>query len=376
MMTYISHISDFYKTNWICTSPQHVEGIPLYYVPDRSLVTLPMNNEKGWHCPNDCMCKILNDRNVSIECNLGTFKDMQATLEWTNIYDVFQLQKIMIRFRTEALLVVNALLICSLVAIGAYYLSMCKQYIGEQYYLHSKRRLFHTDEVPDAEIDYDIFVSFSDADYDWVTTELVRHLEPKFKLCIHDRDFMAGTSISKNISSAISHSRRMIVVMSKGYHSSSFCLMEFLEGYLKTQHKSNYIIMVIKDGIRFRLTNKKVLDYISSYTYILESDTWLWEKVAYALPEKPLSFYRHQAMSHKRPTRQDLVGYTPEESQTSEETHTLQNERMSSIVANISLASRNRMYISLVLLAVILFMIIAFNIYVAFLPGNIKRYVH
>ncbi len=36
-----------------------------------------------------------------------------------------------------------------------------------------------------------------------------------FKLCIHERDFMPGTSIIGNIEDAVKHSRRTIVIVSK-----------------------------------------------------------------------------------------------------------------------------------------------------------------
>ncbi len=56
-----------------------------------------------------------------------------------------------------------------------------------------------------------------------------------FKLCIHERDFMPGTSIIGNIEEAVKHSRRTIVVISK--QVSSFLVL----GVRKIQH--NFHIM-------------------------------------------------------------------------------------------------------------------------------------
>ncbi len=40
-----------------------------------------------------------------------------------------------------------------------------------------------------------------------------------FKLCIHERDFMPGTSIISNIEEAVKHSRRTIIIISKSVFS-------------------------------------------------------------------------------------------------------------------------------------------------------------
>ena len=46
--------------------------------------------------------------------------------------------------------------------------------------------------------------------------EIINYLEGHgFKVCWHQRDFMPGTNIAKNIADAIKYSRRMIFVLSR-----------------------------------------------------------------------------------------------------------------------------------------------------------------
>jgi hypothetical protein len=192
-----------------------------------------------------------------------------------------------------------------------FYIGRIQTYFSQTIYLHFKKRLFQPEEPPVDDIEFDVFVSYSESDYYWVVEELARRLEPTYRLCLHDRDFGPGTYISTNISLSIEKSRRMIIVMSQGYHNSPWCLQEFQEAHLKCQHQSNYIIMILKDNLEHIKLNKEVQSYIGTHTYVRGSDKWLWEKVQHALPEHPLHHYRQQPAA-ARPPRDELIGYQPE----------------------------------------------------------------
>ena len=83
---------------------------------------------------------------------------------------------------------------------------------------------------------YDAFVSYSHADAHWVWQELLPFLEnqePYFRLCIHDRDFMAGAAVADNISAAVNISRRTIIVLSQSFLNSHWCFEEFRQAHYK-----------------------------------------------------------------------------------------------------------------------------------------------
>ena len=79
---------------------------------------------------------------------------------------------------------------------------------------------------------YDAFVSYSGLDCDFIAQELVPRLEePRngkegYKLCVHDRDFLAGGSTAETIIDVIGNSKRVIVVLSNNYLRSRWCRYE------------------------------------------------------------------------------------------------------------------------------------------------------
>ena len=90
--------------------------------------------------------------------------------------------------------------------------------------------------------DYDAFVSYSHEDYAWVVQELRPYLEdqdPAFRLCLHDRDFMAGAAVADNICCAVKTSRRMILVLSKAFLRSHWCHLEFRQAHYKASEISS-----------------------------------------------------------------------------------------------------------------------------------------
>ena len=55
-----------------------------------------------------------------------------------------------------------------------------------------QRRKWRDVEKKDMSNLYDVFISYSHEDKEWVTKQLIPHLEensPKLKVCIHERDF-------------------------------------------------------------------------------------------------------------------------------------------------------------------------------------------
>ncbi|EEC05722.1 toll, putative [Ixodes scapularis] len=74
---------------------------------------------------------------------------------------------------------------------------------------------------------YDAFVSYSNSDTQWVISRLLPQLEcstiSNLKLCVYDRDFVAGRNISECILDSIKHSRKIILVLSNSFLQSPWC---------------------------------------------------------------------------------------------------------------------------------------------------------
>ena len=86
---------------------------------------------------------------------------------------------------------------------------------------------FSKDRVSNAEITNDVFVTYSNKDFEWVDRELIPLLEEHHvKYIIHSRDFELGKPIVENMADSIYKSRKVVVVLSRNYISSSFCMEE------------------------------------------------------------------------------------------------------------------------------------------------------
>ncbi|KAI8498642.1 hypothetical protein Bbelb_238440 [Branchiostoma belcheri] len=78
---------------------------------------------------------------------------------------------------------------------------------------------------------YDAFVAHNSEDTRWVVRELCHNLEnvedqPRYKLCIHQRNFLPGAPIVNNIVKAIETSRKTICVLTRSFLRSGWCEFE------------------------------------------------------------------------------------------------------------------------------------------------------
>ena len=95
-------------------------------------------------------------------------------------------------------------------------------------YVHFNWRPFSRNDDDDVtDKVYDVFVSHSGLDYQWVVHVLRPHLEPRYKLCLHDRDFRVGAPIEDNIMESVTNSRRLLMVLSNNFLRSEWCKLEF-----------------------------------------------------------------------------------------------------------------------------------------------------
>lgn len=142
---------------------------------------------------------------------------------------------------------------------------------------------------------YDAFVIYSSQDEDWVRNELVKNLEegvPPFQLCLHYRDFIPGVAIAVNIIQEGFHkSRKVIVVVSKHFIQSRWCIFEY-EIAQTWQFLSSHagIIFIVLQKIEKSLLKQQVELYrlLSRNTYLEWEDSVIsrhifWRRLRKAL---------------------------------------------------------------------------------------------
>ena len=70
------------------------------------------------------------------------------------------------------------------------------------FWLMKQRRKYKMFEKKDISYLYDVFISYSHTEHDWVTQSLIPELEqknPKLKVCIHERDFKVQLVVINNL---------------------------------------------------------------------------------------------------------------------------------------------------------------------------------
>ncbi|CAH1254804.1 TLR7 [Branchiostoma lanceolatum] len=102
---------------------------------------------------------------------------------------------------------------------------------------------------------YDAFISYCSRDTKkWVRDRLIKNLEeegePKFKLCIHERDFPAGAPIIENIIDSIESSRKTVCLITKNFLNSGWCKQEFYLAQLGLfEEKDDSLILIVMEDI-------------------------------------------------------------------------------------------------------------------------------
>ena len=137
---------------------------------------------------------------------------------------------------------------------------------------------------------YDAFVSYSGHDHGWVWSTLREQLEthePPYKLCIHDRDFLVGAPIQENILNSVHLSKRMIMVLSRNFIRSEWCLLEFRAAHRRVlEERMSYLIIVLLEDLKTEELDSEIQLYMRSNTYLSVKNKWFWQKLFYAMPQK------------------------------------------------------------------------------------------
>ena len=119
--------------------------------------------------------------------------------------------------------------------------------------------------------EYDVFVSYADEDRGFVRNEIVEKLENdnKMTLLVHDRDFIAGEFVGDNIIKAVTNSRKTLIVLSKDFLKSQWCMYELNMARMEAISRGESVICVIKkENIPTKMMPLEVLNVMQHQTYI------------------------------------------------------------------------------------------------------------
>ncbi|XP_064119384.1 protein toll-like [Macrobrachium nipponense] len=145
------------------------------------------------------------------------------------------------------------------------------------------------EEEKDADKKYDAFISYSSKDEEFVNNILVPGLEnedPKYKLCLHYRDWIPGEYIQNQIHHSVEESHRTIVVLSRNFIENVWGQFEFKAAHSKAlKDKTNRVIVIVLGEVPPQdELDEELRLYLTTRTYLLKTDPKFWEKLRYAMP--------------------------------------------------------------------------------------------
>ncbi|XP_063698996.1 toll-like receptor Tollo [Culicoides brevitarsis] len=111
---------------------------------------------------------------------------------------------------------------------------------------------------------YDVFVSYSEQNRDWVLDHLLPNIEQRdgINVCLHERDFKVGLTILENIISCIDQSRTILLVISQSFVSSNWCQFELhLAQHRLLETRREQLVLVLLESIP-RITRPRTLQYL------------------------------------------------------------------------------------------------------------------
>ncbi|XP_033102343.1 toll-like receptor 2 [Anneissia japonica] len=109
-------------------------------------------------------------------------------------------------------------------------------------------------------IRFDVYVSYSHEDLDWVIHVLQPKLEGdvhNFKLCLDYRDFIAGDTIFNNIIDSIKSSHKTLLIVTKSFIANEWCFFEVEMARTKMfdANEDSLLIILLEDVDVARIPN-------------------------------------------------------------------------------------------------------------------------
>lgn len=173
---------------------------------------------------------------------------------------------------TNYTLLVAITSICVLVFVFTIVTAIVYRYRWSLRYLYYSARfkLKGYVQMPDT-FDFDAFVCYSDEDKQFLTSELIPELEEKrgVRLCIHERDFRGGTTVTNNVVRAITSSNKTIVVMSRSFTVSGWCKFELNMARMEEINMGRDVLCVIRiEDFPLDDVPLEVLSVMKNQTYL------------------------------------------------------------------------------------------------------------
>ncbi|KAK8778012.1 hypothetical protein V5799_020647 [Amblyomma americanum] len=143
------------------------------------------------------------------------------------------------------------------------------------------------DELDEAKL-FDVFLSFSSRDGDWVHAQLLPGVESLgFSVCTYERNFKGGFLLQDIIRDAVACSRRTLLLLTRNFLESEWCRWEFRLAYQRAlEDHINRLVVVLVDDVALDVLDEDLREFVRAVNYIRWGEPNFWDKLLYSLPKK------------------------------------------------------------------------------------------
>ncbi|XP_037577297.2 protein toll-like isoform X2 [Dermacentor silvarum] len=140
----------------------------------------------------------------------------------------------------------------------------------------------------DTEKLFDVFVSFSSKDADWIHEQIIPGLEANgFSYCTYERNFKGGYLLQDIIRDAMTCSRRTLLVLTQNFVASEWCRLEFRLAHQRAlKDNVNRLVIVLVDELVPGKLDEDLRRYVHATNYLRWGEPNFWDKLLHSLPTK------------------------------------------------------------------------------------------
>ena len=215
-----------------------------------------------------------------------------------------ELQNIISRLQKECASYIG-IIIASIIIVTAILISICAGVVYRyrwrfRYLYYMAKRSYRGNARAQNEnnryvFPFDAFISYSTDDRMFILREFLPNIEEKhrFRLCLHERDFIPGLAIAENIANAIHDSRKVVCILSDSFLTSSWCMYEFNIALMEQIHRpdaENMLFLVRLKNFDAKKAPFSLIQFISDTTYATDdfpedvgSQGTFWDHIAEAI---------------------------------------------------------------------------------------------
>ncbi|KAK3101355.1 hypothetical protein FSP39_002983 [Pinctada imbricata] len=218
-----------------------------------------------WQWAQETKIRILY--NINLTCMLDNGQDIVVTNLLRNLKQIDGSCKSKL-----LLIILMVVLILTILSFCVAFIYRYRWEIRYRWFLFKlKRKGYERIAETEDDFKYDVFLSYADEDGSYVHRNIMPYLESEknLRVCLHERDFTPGESITSNILRAVHGSQRTLAIVSPKYIESHWCMFEFRMASVEQAFGDRKVIVVaLLQNLTVSNIPPEVMHYLRTNSYI------------------------------------------------------------------------------------------------------------